>query len=315
MAYRLPPLSTMRLFEAAGRYLSFKTAAAELLVSPSAVSHGIQALEDWLGVRLFARARSGLTLTEAGSAYLPCVRDALAALAVGTEHVRRRPREAAISISVPPTFAAKWLLPRLPRFARRRPDIAISLDMRHGRVEFPRDGVDLAVRMASEPAKGLESSLLVNEQLVPVGAPGLRRGKRVPDIAAFPLIHVSSVSEDWAAWCAATGRPLPRRGSGIRCDTVQIAMEAAAQGLGIAVGRRPLVDDDLAAGRLVEFGAPAVAAKTGYWLVGTKATIAQPEARAFRAWLYEELAGAPRAEPGLVMRKPVAGDATARRST
>ena len=167
MKFRLPPLNTLRLFEAAGRHLNFKTAAQELGITPSAISHGIQALEDWLGSALFHRNGRIVTLTTAGEAYLPEVAEALSLLATAADHGASN----TLHISAAPVFASRILLPRLPRFSELHPHIAVSVDTRHGVVEFPRDGADLAIRRGHGDWAGLSAELLLTESLVPVCSP------------------------------------------------------------------------------------------------------------------------------------------------
>ncbi len=127
MRPRLPPLNSLRLFEASARLLSFKNAAEELLLTPSAVSHGIQSLEEWLGAPLFLRTTKGLVLSEAGNIYIPVVRQALELLASGSAKIVNKHRLGQLSISVAPTFGARWLLPRLHKFRELHPDIHIVI--------------------------------------------------------------------------------------------------------------------------------------------------------------------------------------------
>ncbi len=293
MAFRLPPLNTLRFFESAGRTLSFKHAAEELHVTPSAVSHGIQALEDWLGAPLFVRGSRSLGLTIAGEAYLPYVRDALTLLARGTEQVPGQTPRGTLSVSVVPTFAQRWLVPNLPRFQQRHPEIAITLDTAHRRVTFPLDGVDLAIRMGQGPFPGLFAVKLVTEQLFPVCSPDLARKEpelRLPeDLRRATILHVTTITEDWAAWLKASGNADIPSGRALRFDTIQLALEAAMQVLGVAIGRRPLIDDDLAAGRLVKLFDPVILGSTSYWLVGASESMARPEVAAFRDWMVAEL--------------------------
>jgi len=279
VALRLPPLPALRLFEAAGRLGSFKLAAEELHLTPSAVSHGILALERWLGADLFERRPNGVVLNAAGQEYLPFVSEALAMIAVGTRRLPGPSRLRQVSVSLAPTFAARFLLPRLGEFRRLRPDIALTIDTSHRQVGFPVDDVDLAVRMARAPWPGLASVKLFDEVLVPVCAPGLAGS----GLAQATLLHVASATEDWEAWAAATGTDLPA-GPGITFDTVHMAVDAAAAGLGVAIGRRPVIDGDIAAGRLVTSG-PAMQATTGYWLVTGPAAAGRPEVAAFADWL------------------------------
>ncbi len=290
MRQRLPPLNALRLFEAAARLLSFKNAAEELLLTPSAVSHGIQSLEQWLGTPLFLRSARGLQLTEAGQAYHPIVRDALAALAGGSARIAaRHGAGGALSISAAPTFAARWLLPRLPDFRARHPEISVVLDTAQERSELSENGVDLAIRMGRGGWQGLQADLLLRETLQPLCAPVL-----LPqlaggvDLGRLPLIHVARASEDWAYWAEAAGLPPPDPARGLRFDTIHMALEAACQGLGLVIGRLPLAQQELESGRLVPAGSPAVPSNVGYWLVAAEADADDPRIAAFRDWILEQ---------------------------
>ncbi|QCI63623.1 transcriptional regulator GcvA [Phreatobacter stygius] len=285
MRQRLPPLNALRLFEAAARLLSFKNAAEELLVTPSAVSHGIQSLEQWLGAPLFVRTARGIVLTEAGASYYPTVQSALAMIAAGSGEVAARHGRRHLTISVAPTFASRLLMPRLAGFRAEHPDISVVIDTTRERVDFA-DGIDLAIRMGRGGWQGVIAQELLRESLVPVCAPELEAGIRdAVDLAGVPLIHVTTVSEDWAHWARATGRRLPDPERGLRFDTVLMAYDAAARGLGVAIGRRPLVDAELAVGTLVTLWEPAIAGSTGYWLVSPESRAGDPDIAAFRAWM------------------------------
>ncbi len=290
MAFRLPPLNSLRLFEAAGRHLSFKLAADELGLTPSAVSHGIQSLEDWLGAPLFLRERGGLALTEVGVAYHPAVREALVRIATASAQCSNRGKRNEIRVSAAPTFAARLLLPRLDRFKERQPDVSVVVDLVHQQIDLPRDGIDLAIRLGTGDWPGLTAEHLLTEELLPLGAPALRaRFGANTDLGEMPLIHVRTVSDDWQRWCAATGAGPVGLSGGLSVDTVQMAAEAAVAGRGIVLGRRPLMDAELQAGSLVPFATQAVLSRTSYWLVGLPETMARPEIGAFRDWLKSEL--------------------------
>lgn len=290
MAYRLPPLNTLRLFEAAGRHLSFKLAAEELNITPSAVSHGIQTLEEWLGASLFARNNRSLTLTAAGVSYLPRVRDALQQLASATEAVPGRRPSGRLSVSVAPTFGVRWLVPNLPKFKALHPSIEVTLDTSHRLVEFPRDGVDLGIRMGRGDWGGLYMLRLTNESLVPVCSPAMAEGIRTPaDLRGKTLLHVINVSEDWGAWAALAGVDGIEGQGGLRMDTFQMALEAAVQGLGVAIGRLPMISEDIASGRLVPVLGPPKPCETAHWLVAGRDSLVRPEVIAFRNWIRAEL--------------------------
>lgn len=293
MALRLPPLSTLRLFEAAGRLQSFKLASVELAVTPSAISKGVQSLEEWLGVPLFVRGAKRLTLTEAGIAYLPSIRQALAILAAASERVPGRPARRSLALSVAPAFGSRLLLPRLAGFRRLHADIGIAIDTNHRQVDFPNDGVDLAIRMGTGNWPDLEATLLLSEELVPVCSPDfLKSLARIADpvarLRAAPLIHLTSASNDWAAWVRGSGLGSIDPQRNLTVDTIDMALDAACRGLGVAIGRLPLARSELDAGKLVRFCDPVVVAKTGYWFVGLPDTMKRPEVVAFRRWLLSE---------------------------
>ena len=296
MAFKLPPLNSLRLFEAAARHQSFKRAAEELHITPSAVSHGVQTLEEWLGTELFHRGVRSLILTPAGKSYAESVSRALSLMASATEQLPGRRATGALSVSSAPTFANRWLLPRLSRFTDQYPEITVTLDTSHRLVEFPLDGIDLAIRLAAHSSAEETWIHLVRQSLLPVCSPALRRDPNGTTNAVFsraPLIHVTTISEDWSEWFRLAGIEPPETNRSLRVDSIQMAMEAATQGLGIALGRRPLVDDDLQQGKLVEAGGPVVPSALSYWLVGANATFERPEIRLFRTWLLGELKTAP----------------------
>lgn len=293
MPYRLPPLNSLRLFEAAGRHQSFKRAAEELNITPSAISHAIKSLEEWLGVPLFSRDRRGPVLTDAGAAYMPRVREALELLATATEAVPGRRPTGRLSVSVAPGFGVRWLIPNLPRFSERYPDIEVSLDTSHRRIDFPRDGVDLAIRMGRGDWPDLDVTCLVKEELVPVCTPSLAETiGTAEDLAGQTLLHVTSVTEDWYAWSRLAGVENLKLDQGLHFDSIDMAFEAAAEGLGIAIGRLPLVATDLAVGRLVAVLGPPRHGQTGYWLATGRQSFARPEVVSFRSWICAALSEA-----------------------
>lgn len=290
MRHQLPPLNSLRLFEASARLLSFKNASNELLLTPSAVSHGIQSLEEWLGTSLFHRTTKGLVLSEAGNAYLPVVREALGALASGSAKIASKAGLGQLAISAAPTFAARWLLPKLHKFRELHPDIRVIIDTSHERTELSGVSVDLAIRMGRGPWHGVIADKLVTEEMIPVCSPAIYdRVRDLSDIEQSPLIHVTTVKDDWAVWANETGRAAPDPSKGLQFDTIQMAFEAACQGLGVAIGRKPLVNSELASGKLVEVW-DAVRSNTSYWLVGAKSRADDPRIIAFRSWILQEAA-------------------------
>jgi len=293
MAFRLPPLSSLRVFEAAARHNSFRKAAEELNLTASAVSHGVQTLENWLGVELFYRESRGLRLTDAGEAYAPFVNQALSVLAKATEQLPGREATGTLSISSAPTFASKILLPRLERFMAEHPDIEVKIDTSHRLVDLTLDDFDVAIRFMSTQKPGPNWTLLVGETLRPVCSPSLKQqlGARSDAelLSRAPLIHLTSVSADWIYWFRASGMAMPSLIGGLRVDTMQMAFDAATRGLGVVLGRWPLVEEEIESGRLVALSGQPVASDSGYWLVTSQTEFQKPEVKVFQQWLLSEL--------------------------
>jgi DNA-binding transcriptional LysR family regulator len=293
MAFRLPPLSSLRVFEAAARHNSFRKAADELNLTASAVSHGIQTLENWLGVELFYRESRGLRLTGAGEIYAPLVNQALSVLAKATEQLPGRKATGTLSVSSAPTFANKILLPRLEKFIAQFPDIRVTIDTSHRLVDLTLDDFDIAIRFTSTKKPASNWTLLWVETLMPVCSPSLKEQFGTSSDASLlsraPLIHVTSVSADWSHWFRATGMEVPSSiDSGLRVDRMQLALDAAKRGLGVVLGRSPLADDDIASGRLVPLVGQTIPSGSGYWLVTSQTEFQKPEVKLFRHWLLSE---------------------------
>jgi DNA-binding transcriptional LysR family regulator len=285
-------LSTLRLFEAAGRLQSFKLAAAELNVTPSAVSHGIVSLESFLGVALFIRQPRRLVLTPEGADYLTYVSEAFGLLATGMRRLQPYGDRARIVLTCAPTLASRWLLPRLHAFRSQWPQVDISLDTSPRHAGFPADGFDFAIRMSRAPAAGPAWTRLFGEYLIPVCSPAYLRHLTDPrghvELERATLLHVVPAAEDWQAWLDATGASGIDVSGGMRFDTIQLAVEAAMAGLGIVLGRLPLIDGALSAGALVPASPHRVPAQTAYWLISADGVTRRPALAAFRQWLLDE---------------------------
>lgn len=299
MTRRLPPLTSLRAFEAAARHLSFKDAAAELHVTPGAVSQQVKVLEDQCGVALFKRMTRALALTEAGRMAAPRLTAAFDQLADAYELIRRRRGTDQLVVSVPPTFGARWLVPRLGRFQERHPEIELRLDANNRLVDFARDDVDVAVRFGSGAYPGLVAECLIGRRVFPVCSPALLDGPkplRTPaDLRHHTLLHhqhpdTAEVDPAWAMWLKAAGVDGIDATRGPRFSTYGLAVDAAAAGQGVALGDDVLVADDLAQGRLVRpFGADEAAPSAfSYFVVHPEDRGDEPRIRAFRTWLHEE---------------------------
>jgi LysR family glycine cleavage system transcriptional activator len=292
MPLRLPPLSGLRLFEAAARCGSFKRAAYELDLTPGAFSHGIDALEQWLDVQLFERKAGGLVLTAAGRQYLPYISEALSMIATGTLRLPSRRFEDRLSISSADLFASKLLPPRLHKFREMHPDTLVTVDVSREIVQLPSDQFDVAIRAGREPWPNLSCDLLGRISFVPIGEPSYVRSLLRDDVLDWSratLIHDATVAEDWESWCNQTRIDISSARK-LVVSTARFALQAAVDGLGLAIGRLPLIDDDLAAGRLAIAVNRVVPVRSGYWLVRPAGTETRPAIAAFSNWLVAEMA-------------------------
>ncbi len=295
MARRLPPLNALRAFEAAARHLSFTKAAEELYVTQAAISHQVKALEEALGVQLFRRLNRRLMLTDAGQLYLPALTEAFDAIDAATARLRVDENAGRLVVSVANSLAAKWLLPRLPRFRDRHPEVEVEISAADRLVDFSRDNVDMAIRYGLGHYPGLRVDPLMKDTNFPVCSPALLASAvplRVPgDLRHHILLHddVSTFdAPDWSKWLADAGVTGVRADRGQRYSHSSLVIQAAIDGQGVALGRSTLVALDLEAGRLVQPFGPALPSRYACYVVSPPATAERPKIKAFRDWLLEE---------------------------
>ena len=301
MATRLPPMNTLRAFEAAARYLSFTLAAEELHVTQAAVSHQIKVLEQALGVRLFRRLNRAIRLTEEGQEFVSEVRMALNHLAVAVEKLTAPDAGGPLTVSVLPSFASKWLVPRLGRFRDKHPEIDVRIDPSNSLTDFRRDDVDLVVRYGQGEYEGLHSVRLMTEDIFPVCSPALLEGpnalSRPEDLRRHTLLH-DDAYVDWAMWLLVAGvKGIGPRQGPFFTDSAMV-VQAAVEGQGVALARGALAAGDIAAGRLVKPFDIAIPTKYAYYVLSPKATSRHPKIAAFREWLLEEAAADDTMPPG-----------------
>jgi LysR family transcriptional regulator, glycine cleavage system transcriptional activator len=297
MARRLPPLNSLRAFEAAARHLSFTRAAEELHVTPAAISHQIKALEDHLGVKLFRRLSRAVRLTEAGQACVADLSDAFDRMAVALERLRTQECSGSLTVSTSPALAAKWLVPRLERFQQLHPEIDVRVAAAIRLVDFAREDVDVAIRYGRGSYPGLRAELLLTNEVVPVCAPGLLEGPcplRTPqDLRHHTLLHDDTATTDgaypnWPMWLRAAGLEDVDPARGPRFDYPGLVLDAAAAGRGVALALSTVAAADLVAGRLVTPFAVAAPTPFAYYVVCPEATAERPKVAAFRRWLRAE---------------------------
>jgi LysR family glycine cleavage system transcriptional activator len=302
----LPPLGTLRTFEAVARHLSFTMAATDVALTQSAVSHQIRALEDHLGARLFQRRHRGIEMTPDGRTFLEGVRAGLDSILLASERVRNQHRVGVLTIAAPAAFAIWWLVPRLGRFAALYPDIEVRIATIDGREpDLLRDGIDVAVvkRPAKAAARNPLEMALLSEVVFPVCSPSLLDGAsalRSPsNLTKHPLIECDAAeAEDaefgWSTWLPRLGLDGTSPPSRLRFSQFGPALSAAVDGLGVALGRSPIVDAELAAGRLVRPFPKRVAAKASdvFALTWRDASVRDNQRiAAFREFALDEACG------------------------
>lgn len=288
---RLPPLNAMRAFEAAARHGNFAAAAADLHVTHWAVGKQIKLLEDWLGVPLFERRARGVALTDEGAELLGDASEALSRLEAAAAKLRRPEPSRRISgmvrVNVPTSFALRWLIPRLAEFQRSFPNVDVRISVTSRRLRYIGSAADLGVRLNWQPAHGFRSQVLMKDWQVPACSPELLRNRpvtSVEDLRRHALLHSATTRWSWPQWLAAAGHPdlLPLRH--VEMEHVHLQLQAAVDGLGIAIASKPLIEKDIAAGRLVCPIAKPESDGGDYVLVSED----HPEnaaAEAFREWI------------------------------
>ncbi|MEO8604690.1 MAG: transcriptional regulator GcvA [bacterium] len=290
MPIELPATSALRAFSLAARWLSFKRAAAELHLSPSALSRQVQGLEERLGVQLFRRLNPGLELTEEGRRYLVDVDAALERLEAAQ---RQFATAAPLRVSALESFSENWLIPNLPDFERAHPGVELQIEATLRYADFARDAVDVAIRFGRGPWDGLHSEPIVDLDYFPVCAPALAVEepalRDATDLAQHTLIHVAQTPEAWTAWLAAAGVAglTPRRS--VTYDHVGIALSAAASGQGVALSTEILCQRWLDDRRLCRPLPQRMPSALTYHFVCRPEDLGTPRITALRDWLVERL--------------------------
>jgi LysR family glycine cleavage system transcriptional activator len=292
MKRTLPPLNALRAFEAAGRLGSFKEAAAELHVTHGAVSQHVRALEEWLGASLFERHNRRVALTPAAKAYLAEIGPLFEQLSQATarygfpETVSRT-----LSVNAPATFTLRWLVPRLATFRAAHPDVDVKVETSNESLESLREIYDVVVRGGPDTFYGYSMRPFLSEERVPVCSPALLR--RLPlrtpdDLRQHTLLHTSSLPRVWPDWLASARIPALRPAAALTFDHFYLTLQAAIDGIGIAMGPTALVAGDLAAGRLVApFAGPRLPSRS-YCTYVPDGKSADELVALFRAWLERE---------------------------
>lgn len=303
MAERLPPLTALRAFEAAARHMSFARAAAELNVTPAALSYQIKSLEADLGQALFRRLNRAVELTAAGKTLAPGTSEAFDALQAAWRKTRRMHDTGILTVTAGPAFTSKWLAPRMYEFAQAHPEIELRFVAGLKIADFDRDEVDLAIRFGTDVDENLFSEPLTKEWLTPMMAPSLAEKIKSPEqLADVSLIHDDSLASfqtptDWAAWSKAAGVALDVT-HGPRFSQADHALDAAMAGAGVVLGRVTLATRALEAGRIVAPFQVGLVAEAKFRFVCPRGAETRPKFAAFREWVMKEVSASRNFEEG-----------------
>jgi LysR family transcriptional regulator, glycine cleavage system transcriptional activator len=293
MKRHLPPLNSLRAFEAAARLGSFKAAAAELFVTHGAISRHIQQLEAWLGAPLFERHNRRVTLTDSGSRYVAEVSAVFDRLALATAQQLEQGRHRVLRVNVPATFTLRWLLPRLSTFQLSHPGIEVRLTTSNEPLGSLTQGFDLVIRGGPQAADGYLAREFLSEARLPVCSPALLKQHPLQtpaDLRHHTLLHAATYPAMWSEWLTAAGVPElqaghSQAGHALTLEHFYLTLQAALDGLGVAMGPMALVADEVAEGRLImPFSSPALPSWR-YFVYMPKERAADPAVTAFCAWL------------------------------
>ena len=293
MGRRLPPLISLRVFEAVARHLSFTSAADELHVTQAAVSHQVKKLEEWLGITLFLRLNRSIKLTKEGEAYAKPLTAAFDALASATDDILKDNGSQSINIATFDSIAANWLAPRIRKFQEHSPDSAIKIVTQNFYSDFSSNDVDVEIRYGDGNWPNNYVVKIADEEIFPVCSPKLLGRKRklnnVDDLQDYSLIHDEMVME-WNDWLSEAGGAKMKAAKGLRYNHSHIVIQSAIAGEGMALGRSLLIADDLDKGRLIAPFEFKIQSKFSYYLVCPKELADQAWIATFRDWLLEEAA-------------------------
>lgn len=301
MLRHIPGLQSLKAFDASARHLNFTRAAAELNVTPAAVSHQIKELEESVGVPLFQRTSRHMQLTRQGNILKPAIADALEGLTRALQKLRQVENPTQVRVTASPSIAAKWLVPRIDRFLEEVPGADVRIDVSSEPLDFDREDIDVAIRFGNGVYPGLLVEKLFHDTLFPVCSPELLKGakplREPKDLLQFTLIHLDweaqgAVWPNWRMWMLAAGVKDFNDSRGLHFSQTSLAVQAAVDGHGVALGDSTLVADDLASGRLVKpfelsLRSPA---QFAYHLITRRETADRPMTKAFRNWIIAEAA-------------------------
>jgi len=288
---RLPNLAALRAFEAAARHENFSRAAEEIHVTHGAISHQVRALEEELGVTLFARHGKRIAITPEGENFAVTLRRALTEIAAAADALRADAKQKKLTVTALPSFAARWLAPHLGQFIEQNPDLEVMLQSSSHLTDFVRESVDVGIRFGKGNYPGLTVEKIMDDYYYPVASPRFNGGElpRTPQKLAQSML-LRCEGEPWTPWFQAAGLDLPEPTGGLVFQDSSMLVRAAAEGHGIALARHAIVTTELQSGELVCLFDIAVKCPQSYYLVCPPSSMLKPQVQAFRKWLFEEIA-------------------------
>jgi len=291
MLQRLPPLRAIEAFVLVAETSSFSKAAQELNITKSAISRRIQSLEDDLGVKLFRRSNKALALTNDGASYFKITGPAFDALRTAGAQVSTRRRRNSLRVALPQSFASSWLIPRMGGFYEKYPDIDLQLDSQGYFNMLESEEVDVLLKVAKEPPASFHAEKFMSIIQFPVCSPELlgQREAQLDDIASQTLLHLASMPTAWAEWLQLLERPDLLNGRSLNFDTMSLAIDAAANGLGFAMGAEVVCQRDLKRGRLIAPFPQRMEGLRALYFVCRKRDVSSRMVRRFRTWLFDEI--------------------------
>ena len=287
----LPSTAALAAFESVARLRSFSAAAEELALTQGAISRQVSGLEDLLGTLLFERTSRGVVLTSAGAEYAKAVGAALSQIRSASLQAMTKRHNDTLNLAILPTFGTRWLMPRIPGFVARHPEITLNFATRIGIFDFERDGIDMAIHIGQPDWPGADCAFLMEEMVAPVCSPAFLADHpidRAEDIMGLPLLHMASRPGAWAHWFQSLGIP-GGPAQGMRFEQFGSVAQACAAGLGVALMPLFLIDSELATGRLVQAYPHQVRSPSAYYAVAPLTKTDFRPVVAFRSWLLEEV--------------------------
>ena len=288
---RLPNLAALRAFEAAARHENFSRAAEEIHVTHGAISHQVRGLEEELGVALFARYGKRIAITPEGERFADTLRKALTDIAVAAEALQAGSRQKRLTVTALPSFAARWLSPRLGQFIERHPDLEVMLQSSNHLTDFARESVDLGIRFGRGNYPGLLVEKVMEDYYYPVASPRFNRGKlpKTPQKLAQSIL-LRCEGEPWLPWFQAAGVDAAEPTGGLVFQDSSMLVRAAAEGHGIALARHAIAETEIKSGELVRLFDIEVKCLDSYYFACLPSALKKPQVQAFRKWLFDEIA-------------------------